>query len=531
MKIDYLNSDGIQASEKDALERMRQSFNASSFSEKWQGYAAFMMMHPTYRDREIDLVLLTHDRLLMIELKKWNGKITTMRDHWLLNNNDMGKSPVRMLADKWKILSSKIQSRLKPPAKQVWIDYRVILCGTADASSIPSDERPYVLTLDYFLKLSTRGAYQKEFKTLTSLPPVNATDHVIAFKEFFYGPEFKPTAFSFLNFQIDGEVIFPHPEGLYREYRAIKKDDVRHQAMLRRWDFSALQGKADTVDERARIALREHQVLGYIHEQNEEFDSVVLQPLSHPTRDDVDSDFCELYRLPLRQSRLTEFVNRFRTELKPIERLGLVKVLLSHFANLHDIGVAHRDIGDHSVWLERSSSKVAISGLITAYYPEAVTVGGLREQLRAGKFALPEDTAGVGQGTQSDPFRRDVYLLTVVCYYLLYLEWPPKDSGLHVWKFPSPEPFGSEIGNWLERGMELVPADRYCNAREMLNAVNSVHSDADKTWIDLKAFEPYRTSLLPMVVYRIEEDIRHGNSHMYTSTLNGDRVIVRSGTK
>ena len=49
MKIDYLNSDGIQASEKDALERMRQSFNASSFSEKWQGYAAFMMMHPTYR--------------------------------------------------------------------------------------------------------------------------------------------------------------------------------------------------------------------------------------------------------------------------------------------------------------------------------------------------------------------------------------------------------------------------------------------------------------------------------------------------
>ena len=75
--------------------------------------------------------------------------------------------------------------------------------------------------------------------------------------------------------------------------------------------------------------------------------------------------------------------------------------------------------------------------------------------------------------------------------------------------------------------MELVPADRYCNAREMLNAVNSVHSDADKTWIDLKAFKPYRTSLLPMVVYRIEEDIRHGNSHMYTSTLNGDRVIVK----
>ena len=145
MKIDILSSDGIQASEKDALEQMRQCFNQSAFSDKWHGFAAFMMLHPTYRDREIDLILLTHDRLLVVELKKWNGKITTSGDHWYLNNNDMGKSPVRVLADKWKILSSKIQQRLKDPAKQVWIDYRVVLCGTADASNIPIDERPFVL--------------------------------------------------------------------------------------------------------------------------------------------------------------------------------------------------------------------------------------------------------------------------------------------------------------------------------------------------------------------------------------------------
>jgi len=38
--------------------------------------------------------------------------------------------------------------------------------------------------------------------------------------------------------------------------------------------------------------------------------------------------------------------------MDPGERIALVKILISHFADLHDIEVAHRDIGDHSVWLE-----------------------------------------------------------------------------------------------------------------------------------------------------------------------------------
>ena len=91
MKIEILSSDGIQASEKDALQRMREAFNASDRSRKWHGYAAFMMMDVVYRDREIDLLLLTHDRVLLIELKKWHGAISTSGDHWLLNGNDMGR--------------------------------------------------------------------------------------------------------------------------------------------------------------------------------------------------------------------------------------------------------------------------------------------------------------------------------------------------------------------------------------------------------------------------------------------------------
>lgn len=523
MKIDYISSDGIHASEKDALERMRQAFNASEFSQKWHGYAGFMMMDTTYRDREIDLVLLTHDRLLIVELKKWRGKIEPMQDHWLRDGNDMGRSPVKVLADKWKILSSKIQARLQAPAKAVYIDYRVVMCGSADFSAIPQDERSVVLTLEQFLRIAKQAGYRQEFGELRAGKP---NQYLQTFTPFFRGKDFRPSGFSFNNFQIVGEATFPHPEGLYKEYKSVKKDDQRHEALLRRWDFSALTGIADTVDERARIALREHKVLGFIHEQSEQLDGVVLQPLSHPTRDDIDADFCELYRLPSRQLRLNEFVNRHGHDLSFAERLALVKVLLSHFADLHDTGVAHRDVSDHSVWLERPS-KVSISGFLTAYFPEAGTVGPLRNALRAGRALLPEDSE-IGHDEVSDPFRRDVYLLGVAAHHVLFLTLPRQQDGLILWEVPANVDCDTALAAWFSQALEWIPAERFANARTMLDALNALPlGKPSAAGVDLRAFEAYRSDLIPMVVYPLLENLKQGHNHLYKSSLGGRPVSVK----
>jgi serine/threonine protein kinase len=523
MKINYISSDGIHVSEKDALERMRNAFNSSEFSQDWHGYAGFMMIDTTYRDREIDLVLLTHDRLLIIELKKWRGKIVPMQDHWLRDGDDVGRSPVKVMADKWKILSSKIRARLAEPAKSVYIDYRVVMCGTADFSAIPEEEKAFVRTLDQFLKIAKPGGYRQEFGELRAGKP---NQYLQTFTPFFRGKDFKPSGFSFGNFQIVGEATFPHPEGLYKEYKSVKKDDQRHEALLRRWDFSVLAGIADTVDERARIALREHKVLGFIHEQTEHLDNVVLQPLSHPTRDDIDADFCELYRLPSRQLRLNEFVNRYGPDLRFSDRLALVKVVLSHFADLHDTGVAHRDIGDHSIWLERPS-KVSISGFLTAFFPEAGTVGPLRDNLRAGKAVLPEDSE-IGHGEASDPFRRDVYLLGVAAHHMLLLHPPRKESGLFLWEPPQDSAFDIGLAGWLAQALDLIPSDRFRNARAMLEALNALSlGEPSTTAPDMRSFEAYRSDLIPMVVYPIEENLKQGHSHLYKSSFGGRPVSVK----
>jgi serine/threonine protein kinase len=525
MKIDYISADGIHESEKAALQTIKTQFNQSQFSHKWHGFAGFMMIDKYVKDREIDLVLLTHDRLVMVELKNWSGTVTAMQDHWLQNGNDRGRSAVKVLADKCKILSSKIKKHLIGHARNVWDEYRVVFCGNAGWNQLHEDERRYIVSLDDFLKISTEGGYQKQFGGIKS---PNPCDFLSDFTRFFRGPEFKPTVFSYNNFQIEGSVIFAHPDGLYSEYRALKKDDVRHRALLRRWDFSKLAGVADTTDERAAICLRENRALGYVHSQNEELDSILLQPLSYPTRDDVTSDFCELYKFPSKQSRLSEFINRYRDELSLSDRVALVKILLSHFADLHDIGVAHRDIGDHSIWLERPS-KIGISGLLAAHFPDVGTVGGLRDAIRAGGISLPEDTAGLGDGASSSPFRRDIFLLGVVVHYLLFLELPNKsDIGVYDWKPAIPDPFEGAYNSWLSRSMDLAPAARFNNAREMLNVLNNIKSRVDsKAGVDFHAFEPFQTDVLPTKIYPIEESVKEERNHLYKSAAHGTSVGVK----
>jgi serine/threonine protein kinase/DNA polymerase III delta prime subunit len=523
MKIDIISSDGIHASEKDALQRMREAFNASEFSQGWQGYAGFMMMDTTYRDREIDLVLLTHDRLLLIELKNWRGKIEPMQDHWLRDGVDMGRSPVKVLADKWKILSSKIRNRLIEPARSTYIDYRVVMCGQSNFSEIPDDEKKFILTLDNFLKISKKSGYNSTFDNSCAGKP---NQHIPEFTQFFRGKEFKPSIYSFANFQIVGEATFPHPDGLYKEYKAVKKDDQRHEALLRRWDFSTLTGVADTIDERARIALREHKVLGYIHQQCEELDAVVLQPLSHPTRDDIDADFCELYRLPSRQLRLNEFVQRHGPDMPPNDRVAMAKILLSHFADLHDAGIAHRDISDHSIWLERPT-KVSISSFLTAYFPEAGTVGPLRSNLKASGTVLPEDS-DLGKGEPRNAFQGDVYLLAIAVHHILFLRLPGQQEGIYHWEDSEVTECPIGLKEWFIKALDIVPSTRFPNARAMLDSLNKLQlGKSSKAEIDLRAFEPYRSEVLPVVSYPIEETIKHGHNHLYRSTVGGKSVAVK----
>lgn len=518
MQITYLNSEGIYKSEKLAIEQMEKCF-----SSKWKGYASLELIDRVQGNKEIDLVIVAHDRLIIVELKQWNGVLQSNGDHWLLNDNDMGRSPVKVTDLKRKILAKKIRDRL-PELKNPWVDYRVVLCGSANPTKLNSEEREYVKVLDKFLTISDQEAYIREFG-----PPRrrDVNSYIPNFDRFFkVGDLFKKKDFSFQNYKQTGDAVFIHRDQLYKEYLAIKSDDQRYQALLRRWDLSVLGADANTREERAAIVLRENRVLGFIHEQNEELDQICLQSLSSATPDDVIQDFCELYRLPSKQTRLKDFLNKYGMSINSEDRLSIIKILISYFADLHDIGVAHRDIGDHSIWLERSA-KVALSGFITAYYPEANTIGSVRDLVRAGRAKLPEDTKEFGE-LVSDPFRRDIYLLAASAYNILYGKKPMGDMGYYEWQAPETDAFEGKLAAWFKQGLNLDPIARFVNARKMLDALNNIHPlSTENAGIDLKAFEPYRTDTMPIIDYRVIEELKRGTPHIYKSESNGRPCVVR----
>ena len=510
MKIICLNSEGINKYEKDANIRMEKEF-----SSKWRGYSALELIDIREGTKEIDFVLVTEDRIVLLELKNWNGLIKFEDNKWY-HNGEARPSPVKINANKNRLLLTAINKKIVSP----WIEHRVILCGNAKLENFPKDELDYVIKLEDFLKIKDDSQYRKIFTkpSYTKLPEIGWFDNFFNVKS----NVFKPRQFSYQNYRIEGDSTFKHPQDYYKEYRAVKKDDKNYQALLRRWDLTEFGQDAITQEERADIVLRENKVLGYIKSQNNEYKDYYLQPLSNATKEEVSADFCELYELPHKQLRLNEFINKYQDKLPKQDRIDLIKILLSHFADLHDIEVAHRDISEHCLWLERPA-KITISGFISAYFREVKTiVGTLRDVIKAGSTKLPEDT----YDDDSDPFRRDVFLLAVAAYLIAYGHYPQQNDDLYSWQFVDDDIFDGKFNSWFEKSMDWTAQDRFKNAREMLDVFNRIKIN-DSQEVDFKSFEAFRTDDIPTIIYPCSDNIKQGQCHIYHSKNTQNDVIVK----
>ena len=109
---------GLTRHEVEAIKEIKQAFQASENNKKvkgrgfdtlkslksifpWKGYSGFRFADVRERkEGEFDLVIVTHCNVLIIELKHWNGMITSCQDRWYLNDKDMGRSPVSITRNK-----------------------------------------------------------------------------------------------------------------------------------------------------------------------------------------------------------------------------------------------------------------------------------------------------------------------------------------------------------------------------------------------------------------------------------------------
>lgn len=491
--LDPLGINGYEREANDILE--------ATLPSNWKGYSSLEMRGRQSKEFEGDLILITHDRIINVELKKWSGKIFSKDGKWVVQFPDgleeHRSNGVRQARRSAQILASKLRERLNNRFIP-WVDYCVVLCGSATKEELPSDEQEYVFTLKEFSAIGDDKIYKQYFgdktgniKRKEDAPNKNLKqwDKIFANNSV----DFKAKNFSVNNYVLQGKPLFQHRDGLYAEYLSQRSDNHNYKAIMRRWDFTSacIVEHAKTPEQRSLIAHRESDVLGYICSQDEDLKDIYLKLEYLPC--ELSSDFVELYEWPNKKERLDTFIRKNSKKLTEKNKLDLIQALISRLASLHDIDVAHRDLGNHSIWVSLPS-KVVLSNFLTATYPDPQnkTVSNIRKILQHNQIITPEELYEDTSGTH---FTRDVYLATVACHYIAFGKPPIKEDGIYLWQPIKNDPISVRLEQWFERGLELEATARFKDLREALTELNKLLNIGESSSEDkLELISAYHSS-------------------------------------
>ena len=92
MKI-FNNGRGIHVREVPGLDKLK------ALPDSWQAFTNLDLSLPGKGTREIDVVLVIEDRLLLVDLKDWKGPISSRDGNWFNGNRNNGRSPVGKIAE------------------------------------------------------------------------------------------------------------------------------------------------------------------------------------------------------------------------------------------------------------------------------------------------------------------------------------------------------------------------------------------------------------------------------------------------
>jgi hypothetical protein len=109
--------------------------------------------------RQIDIVIVLDDHIIIADLKDWNGRITSDGDHWLQSDRVVDISPVKKILENTRIMASLLAGYLSKDAGRDGVKFNrwqvpliegcVILTGRCDISKLPDLEKPRVFCSAY----------------------------------------------------------------------------------------------------------------------------------------------------------------------------------------------------------------------------------------------------------------------------------------------------------------------------------------------------------------------------------------------
>ncbi|WP_368043496.1 AAA domain-containing protein [Vibrio antiquarius] len=545
MKLDIRSPQGIHATEHKAITEL-----AAGLRPSWYGYASFLIADRA-GSMEIDLLILTHSRILLVEVKHWSGTIESDGKTWrqtkASGQSRTQASPVTIKREHAQRLSSLFDKHLKSRWNCYYpIETCVVLSGEAEIVQMPEWERQMVFTLEEFLEIRSEKGFERllpkreherMLKSGKLLRP-NTDRQVRIFENWLNGGGcIKPRQREAGGYVMtDPTPVFQHKSGIYSEYIGEHRNMGGNQALLRAWDFNQLGGLALTQEQRAFLGLREQRAINYVGQKDYQLrKDYLMQPQQQLTKEEVTEDLIEVYEKPPLFERLDEYLVTVSHEKE--KRLELLRALLVPFASLHTVGLAHRDIAYERLYYNHQSQSITVSGLVAARFPDPQnrSVGDLREKLATSAIPLPEEIYGE---IEIDACKIDVYLLGVIAYRIAFDSTLPVTEDGISWKLAKKDPFDGELNNWLTQALSLDPAERQADAGEMLSQLTELfaldHERSSGADIEImSALEAFRSPINLMVDFPPLEAPSQDfdRSRMtYKSSYEGKPVIVRIWT-
>ncbi|TXM95226.1 AAA domain-containing protein [Methylobacterium sp. WL116] len=524
MKIKTFTVEGPLPSEIPALKEIE-----AAFPSNWMGFANVVVRHPTKPryEREIDLILVTSDRIVMVDLKHWRGRLELVDGYWHQDGERRETSPVEKMRGNTILLRQVFEAesfRLGRP----YVDGLVVLTHPKCDTTGLAQDAAAVLRIDEFLKFKDPRRYAAHFTNRTFHSGNDLTDarnkgHVLRF--FSPGRVFEPRKTRFAGY----EVVDPNPEfwtGLFAEYQARDVDSPMAAGLLRVWDFT----KDDELrlgTERKDLLTREKSVIDHMIDRNPELAALALRPRAGDP--DLGARHWELFDRDRHLTRLSRAVAG-RTQIDDGARLELMKVLSSHVGGLHRAQVAHRDLGLHSVWVDPARARVTLSGFGAAWFPERRTIGLLRIKLLGAGLTLPEDTGVVEQGTA---YHQDVFLMGLAAWRLLGGEPPPVEDRVPDWAAldDAAKAIVSEpLRDWFDRCLDWEPARRFPDGVAAHDALMAA-LDLDGAGLGAIDLSSYEKDVDPVVDYPVLSMIQKTRCRIYTTSVGGETLLVKNWTE
>ncbi|WP_341631181.1 AAA domain-containing protein [Sphingomonas agri] len=441
----------------------------------WFAFTNLDLANAPGTSREIDVIMVVDDRILVVDLKDWKGPIESREGHWFNHGRDNGPSPVAKIARNARDVYLQLQSHLRRYSKgkrviTPKVQGMVVLTQCRDLSGIAETEVQMVMGIDKFV--SSLKSVPKRIETFGKAPPdapLTSTEWKNQLFMFFNVSKgiFVPGRRSYGGFFATSDAaVFEHPKGIYSEFEVSDERQSPTLGVLRLWDFTKADPRFQTEEGRSEIAGREQEVIAYLRDRCDDCDQVII---GGRTRDpNLSVRYWEVFDRKRRLLRLMDFAGTELSELTRADRVELGKQLLSALDALHLAEAAHLDLGQHSIWVQRPST-VRLSHLMAASYPQVRTLGADRFQFLSSD-RLPEDEFGDAGSSK----QRDVFLVATAIHRILVGKLPAAPLGFPEWN-SNADPSGdfAELHDWFAQALSWDPKARFLNAGEALSAFNA----------------------------------------------------------